>query len=108
MHQPAVTDAATLKGYRQDFAVSKFLSGLNPTLRSQVWGQILRGDSILTLTATFLRVMQVSTESEVSSAPSIEQSVMISGCDRGRGYDRDFGGRERRFIGGCWPRGLPL
>ena len=32
MHQPAVIDAATLRGYRQDLAVSKFLSGLSPTL----------------------------------------------------------------------------
>ena len=41
MHQPAVTDAATLRGYRQDLAVSKLLSSLSPTLRSQVRGQIL-------------------------------------------------------------------
>ena len=33
-HQPVVTDAATLWGYHQDLAVSKFLSGLSPTLRS--------------------------------------------------------------------------
>jgi len=32
MHQPAVTDATTLRGHRQDLAVSKFLSGLSPTL----------------------------------------------------------------------------
>jgi len=32
MHQPAVTDAVTLKGYRQDLPVSKFLSGLSPSL----------------------------------------------------------------------------
>jgi len=57
MHQPTVTDAATLRGYRQDQAVSKFLSGLSPTLRSQVCGQILGEKSILTLTATFSRVM---------------------------------------------------
>ena len=31
MHQPAVTDATTLRGYRQDLAVSKFLSGLSLT-----------------------------------------------------------------------------
>ena len=41
MHQPAVADAATLRGYRQDLAVSKFLSGLSPTLRSHERGQIL-------------------------------------------------------------------
>ena len=29
MHQPAVTDATTLRRYCQDLAVSKFLSGLS-------------------------------------------------------------------------------
>ena len=41
MHQPVVTTAATLRGYRQDLVVSKFFSGLSPTLRSEVWGLIL-------------------------------------------------------------------
>jgi len=82
MYQSVVTDAATLKGYRQDLAVSKLLSDLSPTLRFQVRDQILGGDSILTLTVTFSRVMWVSTGSDVSSAPFIEQSAMISG--RGR------------------------
>jgi len=41
MYQPAVTDAVILRGYRPDFAVSKFLSALSSTLRSQVRGQIL-------------------------------------------------------------------
>ena len=61
-------------------------------------GQILGGDSILTLTSTFSRVMRVSTGSDVSSAPSIEQSAIISG--RGRGRGRDFGGRGRGFVRG--------
>ena len=39
MHQLAVIHATT-RGYRRDLMVSKFLSGLNPTLQSQVWGQI--------------------------------------------------------------------
>ena len=77
MHYPAVTDAATLREYRQDLAVSKFLSGLSHTLRSQVWGQTLGGESILTLTATFSRVMRVSNGSDISFASSIEQSAMI-------------------------------
>ena len=53
------------------------------------------------LTATFSRVMRVSTGSEVSSAPTIEQSVMIFG--RGRdfgGQERGFDGRGRRSYGG--------
>jgi len=54
MHQP-VTDAATLRGYRQDLAVSKFLCGLSPTLRSHLRGQVLGGDSIPSLTVTFSR-----------------------------------------------------
>ena len=32
MHQPVVTDAATRRGYRQDLAMSKFLSSLSPSL----------------------------------------------------------------------------
>ena len=100
MHQPSVTDEATLRGYRQDLAISKFLSGLNPTLRSWVRGQILGGDSILTLTANFSRVMWVSTGADVSSALSIEQSAMVSRRSKGRGRDRDFGGRGRGSVGG--------
>ena len=34
MHQPVVADAATLLGYRRGLTVSKFLSGLHPTLQS--------------------------------------------------------------------------
>ena len=36
IHQLPVTDTAILQGYRQDLAVSKFLSGLSQSLRSQV------------------------------------------------------------------------
>ena len=53
MHQSAVTDATTMRGYRQDLLVSKFLFGLSPSLRSQMRGQILGGDNIPTLTVTF-------------------------------------------------------
>jgi len=91
---------ATLRGYHQDLTVLKFLSGLSPTLRSQVRGQILGGDSIPMLIATFSRVMRVPTGADIFSAPSIEQSTMISGRDRGRGRGRDFGGRGRGSIGG--------
>ena len=83
MHQPSVTDAVTLWRYRQDLAVSKFLSGLSLTLRFLVRDQILGGDSIPTLNATFSRVMRVSTGADVCSASSIEQSAIVSG--RGRG-----------------------
>jgi len=58
-----------------------------------VRGQILGGYSISTLTSTFSRVMRVSAGSEVSSAPSIEESVIISGRGRVRGRNCDFGGR---------------
>ena len=87
-----------LRGYRQDVAVSKFLSGLSPTLRSQVRGQNLGGDSILVLTASFSRVMQVSTRVDVSFALFIDQSAMVSGRGRGCGHNRDFGGPGRRSV----------
>jgi len=61
MHQPVVTNAATLRGYHQDLAVSKFLFGLSPTVRFQVRCQILGGDNIPMLIVTFSRVMRVST-----------------------------------------------
>jgi len=70
-----------------------------------VRGQRLR-DGILTLTATFSKVIHASTGADVSSASSIEQSIMYSGHGRGRdsGRDRDFGGHgsfgaERCFTG---------
>jgi len=100
MHQPIITVVATLRGYRQDLAVSKFISGLSPTLRSQVRGQILGGDSIPTLTATFSRVMRVSTGSDVSSALFIEQSAMIFCRDRDCSCGRDFRRRGCGFVGG--------
>ena len=84
MHQPSVTDVATLRGYCQVLALSKFLSGLSPTLRFQVRGQILGRDSIRTLTSTFSRVMRVSIGTDASSAPSIQQSAMVSGRGHGR------------------------
>ena len=100
MDQPSVTDAATLRGCRQNLAVAKFLSGLSSTLRSWVWGQILGGDSIPTLTATFSRVMRVSTGADIFFAPFIEQSAMVSRCGRNRGCGRNFGGRGRGSVGG--------
>ena len=51
MNQRVVTDVAILREHRQDLVVSKFLSGLSLTT-IPVAESILRGDSILTLTAT--------------------------------------------------------
>ena len=69
------------------------------TLRSQVRGQILGGDSIPTLTATFSRVMRVSTGADLSFASSIDLSVMYSGCgrDHDRGRECDFRGERGLF-----------
>ena len=82
--------------------MSKFLFGLSPTLTSQVRGKILGGDSILTLIATFSRVMHVSIRTNVSSASSMDQSTLYSGRGRGRdrGRERDFGGGRSSFGAG--------
>jgi len=58
-------------------------SCLSPSLRSQVRGQILGGDNIPTLTATFSRIMRISTGVDVTTF--IEQSAMASRRGRGRG-----------------------
>jgi len=103
IHQSVVTDATILRGYHLDLVMLKFLSGLSPTLRSQVRGQILGRYYILMLTATFSKVMRVSTGAVVFLASSIDQSVMYS--RRGRGLDcghgRDFGGGCGSFGAGC-------
>jgi len=65
-----------------------------------VRGQILGGDSIPTLTATFSRVMQVSTGANVSSASSMDLSAMYSGRGRGRGRRCHFGGGRGSFDAG--------
>ena len=62
MYQPSITNATTLREYLQDLAVPKFLSGLSPILRCQMWGQILRRDNILTLIVTFSRVCEYLVE----------------------------------------------
>ena len=65
-------------------------------------GQILGGDNIPTLTATFPRVMRVSTGADVTTAPSIKRSDIASGRGRarGRGYGRDFAGGRGSLGGG--------
>jgi len=78
----------------------KVLVWLESSLRSQVRGQILGGDNIPTLTATFSSVMHVSTGPDATTAPSIEQFAVVSGRGRGRGLGRDFVGRGS-FGGGC-------
>jgi len=100
MHQHVVIDATTLREYCQDLAVSKFLSGLSLTLRSQMMGKRLGGDSIPTLTDTFSRVVRVFTGADVSSASSIEQSAMYSGRGRGHSRGHEFGGGRGSFGAG--------
>ncbi|XP_020266951.1 uncharacterized protein LOC109842493 [Asparagus officinalis] len=77
MHQPAVADVTTLLRYRRDLAVSKFLSGLHPTLQSQVSTGVI-------------------SDTTAPSPPTIDQSAIFSG--RGRGHGRGHG---RDSEGGC-------
>ena len=58
-------------------------------------GQVLGGDKNIILSVTFSRVMSISTRADVSTAPSIEQSIMASG----RGKSRDFIGGRATFGG---------
>ena len=56
----------------------------------QVRGPILGGDNIPTLTVTFSRVMRVSTGVDVTTAPSVVQSLVTFECGRGRGRGIDL------------------
>ena len=68
----------------------------------------MEGDNIPILTATFFRVMCISTGADVTTASFIEQSAIASGsgsgCGHGRGRDfrggRDSFGGDRGSYGG--------
>jgi len=98
MHRPTVTDVVMLREYRQDLVVSIFYLAW-VSLRSQVQGQILKGESIPILIATFSRVMRIFTGANISPASSIEQSAMVSESGRDRGRGRNFGGGCGSFVG---------
>ena len=49
-----------MREYHQDLAMSKFFSGLSPSLRSQMRRQILRENSIPIITTSFSRVVCVN------------------------------------------------
>ena len=56
VHQPHVTDLQVLKRYREDLATSNFLSGLDPSLVTQIRGQILGGDIVPFLSIFYSKV----------------------------------------------------
>jgi len=59
VHQPLIIDLRVLKGYCEDLAVAKFLSGLNPLLVTQVRGQILRSNNVLSLSSSYSKKIWV-------------------------------------------------
>lgn len=61
VYQLLVTDLNTLRRYRQNPVVAKFLVGLNSSLLTQVKGHILTGDSVPSLTTIYFRVFYLFT-----------------------------------------------
>jgi len=105
VHQSLVTDLWVLKMYCEDLAVLKILYGLDPSLVTQVCGQILGGDNMPSLSTAYSRILQVSIgfEPTATSISHTEHSAMTAIRDRGRGQGcrRDSGGR-RGFFSWSW------
>ena len=109
-YHPVTNDIDVLKKQREEFYVSKFLSGLHSNLQS-VKSQILAGDgSIPSLSNVYSRVVRVTTKSSSSSKPiGKENSALVTsmghrGAFRGRGnFPSNTRGRGGRGFGNSTP-----
>ena len=100
LYQPPTTDLVTLKRYRAKLYAGIYLSGLLPSIASQLRGSLLSGDHVPSITTIFsaaLRVMTGMPSLPLSSAPSDTPppSAMIVSAPRAR----DDGGLPPRFHG---------
>ena len=101
-YHPLTNDIEVLKQQREEFYVSKFLSGLHSNLQS-VWFQILAMDgSIPSLSSVYARLLRVTSDSlSISETNSKDNSAFVSslaprGAFRGRSapsYNHTHGSR---------------
>lgn len=77
VYQFLVIDLNTLRQYRQDLVIIKFLSSLGSSLVIQVSGQILAGDNIPLLMAAHSRVLRISTESTTSATHLLSPMTIV-------------------------------
>ena len=106
LYQPPTTDLVTLKHYRAELYASIYLSGLCPSIASQLRGSLLSGDHVLGITSIFSAALRVTTgmpSLPLSSAPgdTPPPSAMAIFAPRAR----DDGGLPPCFDGNRPPRG---
>ena len=72
LYQPPTTDLVTLKRYRAELYAGIYLSGLRPSITSQLRGSLLSGDHVPGITTIFSTALRVTTGMPLlplSSAP---------------------------------------
>ena len=106
LYQPPTTDLVMLKRYRAELYVGIYLSGLRPSIASQLRGSLLSGDHAPGITTIFPDALRVTTGMPLLplySTPSDTPppSAMAVSTPRAR----DDGGLPPRFDGNRPPRG---
>ena len=106
LYQPPTTDLVTLKRYHAELYAGSYLSGLHPSIASQLKVSLLSGDHVPSITTIFsatLRVMTSMPSLPLSSAPSDTTPPLAMAVSAPRA--RDDGGLPPRFDGNRPPRG---
>ena len=75
-----MADISKMRGYREKLVVATFLSGLNPELGTQIWGQILGAESIPSLQSAISKVSWISTA--MSVVVPDESAMTAPSCGR--------------------------
>ena len=97
LYQPPTTDLRTLERYREELIAGVYLSGLRPSIASQIHGQVLSGTQVPDMTSIFSSALRVSTgvtlsarvtsstgPSSSTSFPLPESSALLVSGTRGR------------------------
>ena len=76
LYQPPTTDLCTLERYHDEIIAGVYLSGLRPSIASQIRGQILSGTQVPDMISIFSSALQVSTG--VTLSARVTSSTILS------------------------------
>ena len=106
LYQPPTTDLVMLKRYRAELYAGIYLSGLPPSIASQLRGSLLYGDHVPGITTIFSAALRVTTgmpSLPLSSTPGDTPPPSLMAISTPRA--RDDGGLPLCFDGNRPPRG---
>ena len=102
LYQPPTRNLCTLERYCEELIARVYLSGLRPSIASQIHGQVLSGTQVSDMTSIFCSALQVSTgvtlstrvtsstrPSSSTSSPLPESSVQLVSGTHGRDGGRN-------------------